>query len=554
MAEAPLGTDYAKKPWLNLYTGGLPATLDFALKDGLSLFRAAAEAAPERAAILFFDGELSYRELDELSDALAVALIGRGFQAGDRLALYLQNTPAFPIATLAAWKAGGVAVTINPMNRRRELSLILADSQPRAIVAIDELNRDVVAQLPEEIERPKILISVAPRAFQTRNDPRVFGALPEIAAGANDLIALCEAYRGRKPPTRTPAPDDPAFLVYTSGTTGAPKGAIITHGNFAFNGQSTARQYPLDAGDRVLGLAPLFHITGLVTHIAMPWALQGPVALVYRFEPSVVLDALVEHRPDWVVSAITAYIALMNNPDCTSERFASLKAVVSGGAPIPPSVVEAFERRTGRYIYSGYGLTETTAGVIAGPFGRRSPVDPATGALSIGTPLPNHDVWVANEHGQPLPAGEVGEIVIVGPGVSPGYWRKPEETAASMKADGFRTGDVGFMDKDGWVYLVDRKKDMIVASGYKVWPREVEDVLYAHPAVREVAVIGVPDAYRGETVKAFVSLKAGAWVTAEELIAFCQPQMAAYKRPHAIEILEDLPKTMTGKILRRMLK
>jgi long-chain acyl-CoA synthetase len=231
-----------------------------------------------------------------------------------------------------------------------------------------------------------------------------------------------------------------------------------------------------------------------------------------------------------------------------------LKVIVSGGAPIPPSVVDEFEQRTGHRINNGYGLTETTAGVISGPHGRRAPVDPASGALAIGTPVFNVDAWIADENGDPAPVGEAGEIVIVGPSVVPGYWRKPEETAASMKPDGFRTGDVGFMDKDGWFYLVDRKKDMIIASGFKVWPREVEDVLYTHPAVREVAVIGVPDAYRGETVKAFVSFKAGASASVEELIDWCHPRMATYKRPHAIEIVEDLPKTVTGKILRRMLK
>jgi long-chain acyl-CoA synthetase len=555
VAEAPADTDYARKPWLELYTLGLPAHLDFAAKDGLTLFRAAVQKAPDQSAILYFDGALSYRDLDELSDALAVGLTERGFEPGDRLALYLQNMPAFPIAMLAAWKAGGIAVTINPMNRQRELTQIFADSRAKALVAIDQLNAEVVEHLPAGTVRPAIVITAAPRSFQTRNDPRIFGAMPDLAPGPDDLFAVCEAHRGKKPPARpAPKPNDVAVLVYSSGTTGVPKGAMITHGNLAYNGQSTPRQYPIAEGDRIFALAPFFHITGLITHVVQSWAVKGSLIMIYRFEPSVVLDSLLESKPAWMVGAITAYIALMNHRNCTREHFASFKAVVSGGAPIPASVVEEFERRIGHYVHSGYGLTETTAGVIAGPFGRRSPVDPTSGALSIGTPLPDHDAWVADENGQPLPVGEIGEVVIVGPAVSPGYWRKPEETSASMRTDGFRTGDVGFMDKDGWFYLVDRKKDMIVASGFKVWPREVEDVLYAHPAVREVAVVGVPDSYRGETVKAFVSMKAGASATPEELIAFCQPQMAAYKRPHKIEILEDLPKTVTGKILRRMLK
>ena len=205
-------------------------------------------------------------------------------------------------------------------------------------------------------------------------------------------------------------------------------------------------------------------------------------------------------------------------------------------------------------IHNGYGLTETSAGVIAGPHGVRAPVDPASGALAIGTPLFNIEAWIADENDAPAPVGQAGEIVVSGPPVSPGYWRKPVETAESMRPDGFRTGDVGIMDAYGWFYLVDRKKDVIIASGFKVWPREVEDVLYEHPAVREVAVVGVADAYRGETVKAVVSLKAGMSATTDELSEFCRPRIAAYKRPHAIEIRDELPKTMTGKILRRLLK
>jgi long-chain acyl-CoA synthetase len=555
MAEAPSPTAYSKKPWLKLYARGLPPTIDPPFRDGLSLFRAAAAAAPGKPAILYFDGAITYRELDALSDALAAALIERGFQAGDRLALYLQNMPAFHIATLAAWKAGGIVTTINPMNRQRELELIFADSEPKALICIDQLYDEVIAKLPAGAAVPPVVITVSPRDFQTRDDPRVLGASAKGAGDRQDLIALCSGFRGRKPERQaTPSRDDIAFLVYTSGTTGVPKAAMNTHGNVSFNGQSIQRQYSLEPGDRIFALAPLFHITGIIANILLPWALAAPVIMVYRFEPRVVLDALSEHRPAWMVGAITAFIALMNNKDCTRERFASFKVIVSGGAPIPPSVVDEFEQRTGHRINNGYGLTETSAGVISGPHGRRAPVDAASGALSIGAPVFNVDAWIAKENGEPAPVGEVGEIVVLGPGVSPGYWRKPEETAASMKPDGFRTGDIGFMDAEGWFYLVDRKKDVIIASGFKVWPREVEDVVYSHPAVREVAVIGVPDPYRGETVKAFVSLKAGASATAQELIDWCHPRMATYKRPHAIEIVEDLPKTVTGKILRRMLK
>jgi long-chain acyl-CoA synthetase len=310
----------------------------------------------------------------------------------------------------------------------------------------------------------------------------------------------------------------------------------------------------MQPGRPVLGLAPLFHITGLIGHIAAAFAAALPLVLAFRFEPGVILDAIAEHRPAFAIGAITAFIALMNHPAASRERLGILDTVYSGGAPIPPEVVEQFRARFGHYIRNGYGLTETTSPTHAVPLGREAPIDPRSGALAVGIPVFDVRAWIADDAGNPAPLGEPGEIVVDGPMVVPGYWNKPEETAAAMRADGFRTGDVGFMDEAGWFYLVDRKKDMIIASGYKVWPREVEDVLYTHPAVREAAVVGVADAYRGETVKAVVSLKAGAAATPAEIIAFCRARMAAYKYPRVAEIMDDLPKTPTGKILRRELR
>ncbi|MFO1118089.1 MAG: AMP-binding protein [Beijerinckiaceae bacterium] len=544
---------YAKKPWTALYTPGLPHELAFAAQDALGLFRSAAERAPDSPAIIWFDRKISYRELDVLSDGLAAALRARGFESGDRLALYLQNMPQFLVAALGAWKAGGIAVPINPMNRERELTLIFADCAPKAIVCLDFLYNDVIAALPSDVKLPPIVLTTAARDLQTRDDRRVLPERVAPAPGAEDLLAAIAAAND-EPPAASPAPGDIAFLVYTSGTTGLPKAATNTHGNVAFNAQAIARWYSLPDGAPILGLAPLFHVTGLIAHLAKSWALAAPLILIYRFEPGVVLDALVEHRPSFTVSAITAFIALLANPQATRDKFGSLQVIVSGGAPIPPSVVEEFRERTGHYIHNGYGLTETNAGVIAVPHGRQAPVDPVSGALAIGVPKCNVSAWIADENGNPAPVGEAGEIVVSGPSVAPAYWGKPAETAEAMRADGFRTGDIAIMDAQGWFYLVDRKKDMIVASGFKVWPREVEDVLYAHPAVREAAVVGVTDPYRGESVKAVVSLKPGSFATGDELKAWCQSKMAAYKRPHVVEIVDELPKTTTGKILRRLVK
>jgi long-chain acyl-CoA synthetase len=327
-----------------------------------------------------------------------------------------------------------------------------------------------------------------------------------------------------------------------------------SHGNVVFNACAFREWMSLNPQDVVLGGAPLFHITGLIAHIAVGMLVPMPIVLGYRFEPATIIQLAERYRCTFTVMAITAFTALANDPSVAAADLSSLTKAYSGGAPIAPSIVERFEREVGPYIRNVYGLTETTSPSHAVPFGRRAPVDPASGALSVGVPVFNTVVRILDDEGQELPPGEVGEIATSGPMVVPGYWNRPDATARTLPGGELRTGDVGFMDSDGWFYLVDRKKDMIVAAGFKVWPREVEDTLVRHPAVREAAVVGVPDAYRGETVWAYVSLRPGFAATPEELIEFCRAEMAAYKYPRRIEVLPDLPKTPTGKLLRRELR
>jgi long-chain acyl-CoA synthetase len=370
----------------------------------------------------------------------------------------------------------------------------------------------------------------------------------------DDFARLTAEHDGSVPTPCAVGADDVAVITYTSGTTGEPKGAMNTHGNIATGGYAYRNWFDLGADDVVLGVAPLFHVTGLTGHIACTIASGASLVLTYRFTVDVTVDAIRTHRPTFTVGAITVFIALANAPNVTAPDFASLTKIASGGAPIAAATTEAFLDRFGVYIHNVYGMTETTSPALAVPLGSKAPVGAETAALSVGVPMLSARVTIVDDDGMPLSAGKVGELAVAGPQVVPGYWRNQAATDAAFAGGWLSTGDVGYSDDDGWYYLVDRKKDMIVASGYKVWPREVEDVLYGHDAVLEAAVVGAPDPYRGETVRAFVSLRPGCSVDPAELVDYCRNQMAAYKYPREVTIVDAIPKTVTGKILRRRLR
>jgi long-chain acyl-CoA synthetase len=544
----------AERPWLALYDESAPPDIETEHESALHMFASSVQRAGERTAIRYYDAELTWNDVDRLSDALAAGLAELGVAPGDRVGLYLQNVPQFVIGMVATWKAGAIMVSINPMYKAREVREILDDSGATALVALESLYgsvaRDVVADTAV-----KAIVTTSPLDFLGDDRPGTVADVErERHDGTHDLLELARAHEGEKPAPVDLGPDDVAFLTYTSGTTGPPKGAMNTHRNVVFNSQVYRDWMRLGEDDSVFGLAPLFHITGLIGHVGLSMLVPMPLLLFYRFDPGVALALAERQRPTFTIAAITAFIALLNHKDAGERDLSSLEKVYSGGAPIPSATVEAFERTCGAYIHNIYGLTETTSPSHAVPLDRRAPVDESSGALSVGVPVFNTVVRIVGEDGEELPPGEIGEFVTSGPQVVPGYWEKPEETENALPGGALRTGDVGFMDADGWFYLVDRKKDQINASGYKVWPREVEDVLYGHEAVREAAVVGVPDEYRGETVKAFVSLKEGRSADADELIAFCKERMAAYKYPRQVEILDEIPKTATGKILRRELR
>ncbi|MEU3857520.1 AMP-binding protein [Streptomyces sp. NPDC028722] len=543
---------YAARPWLALLDEAqrAPVTPADSLVHAL---REAVAAAPDRTFLAYFDARLSYREADELSDGVAAHLAARGLTRGDRVAVLLQNSPHFVLAVLGAWKAGATVVPVNPMYKAGEVGHVLRDGEVAALIcsdrAWDAYLRDTAAGSPV-----RIVLTACERDFQTRDDPRVlsFERLPP-AADADDLVTVARR-GGPAPEDRAPRPDDIALISYTSGTSGTPKGATNTHANIMHNSERQATGLGLPQPPVYHALAPLFHITGMVCQFGACLNSAGTLVLTYRFEPGVVLEAFAEHRPHYTVGPSTAFMALAAHPGVTREHFASFTNISSGGAPVPPALVERFRERFGPYIRVGYGLTECTAPCASVPPGLEAPVDPVSGTLSVGLPGADTVVRILDEQGAEVPFGEQGEIVVRGPQVVPGYWRRPDATAETFPGGELRTGDIGFMDEQGWLYVVDRKKDMINASGFKVWPREVEDVLYTHPAVREAAVVGVPDGYRGETVKAYISLRPGAEADPDELAGYCKERLAAYKYPRQVEILPELPKTASGKILRRELR
>ncbi|MFF3979937.1 class I adenylate-forming enzyme family protein [Streptomyces sp. NPDC001828] len=544
---------YAAKPWLAQLSEAQRADIS-PPETVLHSFRAAVARAPEHTALVYFDGRLSYAETDALSDSVAGHLVARGLVPGERVALMLQNTPHFVIALLGAWKAGATVVPLNPMYKSGEVAHVLRDAEVTALVCSDRAwegyLRDTAAG-----STVRIALTACELDLQSLDDERVFGGherLP-VPAGADDLVTV--ARQGLKAPSdRELSAADTALISYTSGTSGTPKGAMNTHRGITYNAERQRTGHPIAEGSGYFALAPLFHITGMVCELAACVANAGTLILAYRFHPGVVLDAFAEHRPAYTVGPSTAFMALAATPGVTREHFASFEVISSGGAPLPPALVEKFREGFGPYIRNGYGLTECTAPCASVPPEKEAPVDPVSGTLSVGVPGPETVVRIVDLEGNDVPFGEHGEIVVRGPQVVPGYWRRPDATAEAFPDGELRTGDIGFMDRDGWLYVVDRMKDMINASGFKVWPREVEDVLYTHPAVREAAVVGIPDAYRGESVKAYVSLRPGAEADPAELAAYCKERLAAYKYPREVEVLAELPKTTSGKILRRELR
>ncbi|WP_395311446.1 AMP-binding protein [Mycobacterium sp. AMU20-3851] len=514
---------------------------------------------PLSPAVHYFHATLNFAEIDAAASALAATLQHRGLQTGDRVAIYLQNDPQWLVTLLAAWKIGAVPVAVNPMLRAEELRHILDDSGARAMVCLDHLYPQVQQALHDTAL--DTVITTHPLDMTPQNTlPDYIGeyvpARQSFSTALDWLTVLAEHGQTTLATVKAADADDIGALVYTSGTTGRQKGAMNLQRAMVHNSAVYCTWWDLRADrDVIIGLAPVFHITGLIAGLGAHIISGAPLVLMHRFDAEHTLRDIERRKGTFMIGASTAFIALINHPALPEVDVSSLRKTPSGGAPVSPALIDRVRSATGWTLRGAYGLTETTSPTHLGPPAMDPPTDPETGATSVGVPVPGARVRIVDvDSGHDLAPGGTGEIVVSGPMVVPGYWRLPDESAHAIRDGWLHTGDIGRMTSDGWLFVIDRLKDLINAGGYKVVPRDVEDVLYGHPAVLEAAVIGVPDEYRGETVKAFVSLIDGAVASPEELIAYCRDRMAAYKYPRSLVILDQLPKNPAGKLLKRELR
>jgi long-chain acyl-CoA synthetase len=496
------------------------------------MLRESARRAPAKTAVILGEARLSYAQLDQLSDRVAANLTAAGLTPGDMVGLQLPNIPQFVIAYFGILKAGGVVVPMNVLLKAREIAYQLEDSGARTLITHDGF-LDESAKAAEAAALTSLYVVTEAGAPVTGMP---FEALLSGEAPGAQLAA------------RSPA--DPAVIIYTSGTTGTPKGAVLSHISLYMNCDIPGRLFEFSADDVVAVALPLFHVFGLSSVMNTCILLGGTMSLVPRFEPRAVLQLMSRDRVSVYMGVPTMYIALLQAADSVDCDLSSLRVAVSGGAPIPAEVIDSFESRFGVAILEGYGLSESSSTATFNISVSERKV------YSAGKPIWGTSLQIWDVDSRPLPAGadHVGEIVLRGMNIMTGYHNNPEATAKAFAGGWFHTGDLGYLDEDGFLFIVDRIKDLIIRGGYNVYPREVEEVLYAHPAVAEAAVIGVPDQKMGEEIRAIVAVKPGQSVTEAELIEFVKERAAAYKYPRTIEFRDSLPKNDTGKILNKELR
>lgn len=549
----------AEKPWLAHYPEEIPASIDY---DNVPLqwyLQEAGTKYSDKIAIHFMGKELTYHEVYMSSLKFANYLKKLGVKKGDRVAIMLPNSPQSVIAYYGILFVGGIVVQTNPLYVERELEYQMKDSGAKVILTMDilfprvssirsntNLEHVIVTAIKDYLPFPKNLIYPYIQKKQ-------YGIVVNVKhEGSNHLFTEIMKAASTDPiSVEIDVDNDLALFQYTGGTTGFPKGVMLTHKNLICNtSMCNAWIYKCEQGkESILAVLPFFHVYGMTTVLILAVMQAQKMIILPKFDPETTLKTIHKQRPTLFPGAPTIYIGLLNHKNLSKYDLSSIKSCMSGSAPLPVEVQDQFEKVTGGKLVEGYGLTETSPVTHSNFFWDRPRVKG-----SIGVPWPDTEGAILSmETGEELPPGEMGEIAIKGPQVMKGYWNRPEDTENAFKNGWFLTGDLGYMDENGYFFVVDRKKDMIIAGGYNIYPREVEEVLYEHAAVQEVIVAGVPDPYRGETVKAYVVLKEGANVSEKELNEFARKHLATYKAPRLYEFRSELPKTAIGKILRRNL-
>lgn len=547
-----------EKLWFQHYPAEIPTSLDYEVATLQSYLKRAAERFPDKVALDFMGKEMTYDEVYKSSLRLANQLKSLGVDHGDRVAIMLANTPQSVISYYGALFAGAIVVQTNPLYVEREIEHQMNDSGAKIMICLDlvyprvakvkektPLEHIIVTGIKDYLPFPKNLIYPYIQKKNTgitvdlQYNNRLHSFVNVLKKGKEEEIEL----------TIDPK-EDLALLQYTGGTTGPAKGVMLTHYNLVVNTQQCQSwMYEMKEGEEIiLAALPFFHVYGMTTVMNLSIRMGFKMIIMPKFEPKDILKAIEKHKATLYPGAPTMYIGLLNHPDIKKRDLSSIKACISGSAPLPIEVQNQFEKETKGRLVEGYGLTETSPVAVA------NLIWDVRKTGSIGIPWPDTDVAILSaETGEPAAPGEIGEIIIKGPQVMKGYWNRPEETQAVFKGEWFLSGDMGYMDEEGFFYIVDRKKDMIIAGGFNIYPREIEEILYEHEAIQEACVIGVPDPYRGETVKAFIVLKEGQTISENELEEFCRKHLAAYKIPRLYEFRDELPKTMVGKVLRRVL-
>ncbi len=545
-----MSSPYADRPWLRHYDYWVPPHMTYPGRPLYEILATAAVDLPDRPATAFLGAQLTFAQLKQRADSLAAALARLGIAKGDRVGIMLPNCPQYIVATFAVLRLGAIVVNVNPIYTAREVLTVANDSGIRILLTLDLLAPLALGVRDQTAIERVIVTSLGEYSAAHTAPPQVEGTLT--------LADLLVDARESDLPRVSIEPDAVAVLQYTGGTTGTPKGAMLTHANIFANVVQTEtwqyRTYERGAA-RYLIVLPYFHIYALSVGMMTGIWIGALQIILPKYDPDQVLAAIRDYRPTYVPAVPTIIVSLLGHPKVKEFGLEQVRTFNSGGAPCPIEVIEQFEATIGRTLNEGYGLSETSPVTHSTPqLARRKPG-------TIGLPMPDTDLKIVDlETGtRELPLGEAGELCIAGPQVMKGYWNRPEETASALRPDAtgrvwFFTGDIARMDEDGFTSIVQRKKDMIIVDGFNVYPSDVEGVLYTHPAVRLAAVIGVPDAYHGEVVKACVVLKPETGVTVEELTVHCRSGLAEFKVPREIEIRDTMPMSAVGKILYRVLR